>query len=110
MTAITIDIPDGYVVVIAKAANCHPDRPVNGRGLCNSCYTIAHRTGTLELHDRARPTRTVDEFAAEYELLRSDGLGRRRIAERLGVTRAAVDKAYIAAVSRGLLTPDRRTA
>lgn len=110
MTAVTIDLPDGYVVVIAKAAECHPDRPVNGRGLCNSCYTIAHRTGTLDRHQRARPTRTVEEFAEEYALLRSDGLGRRRIAERLGVTRAAVDKAYIAAVSRGLLTPDRRTA
>lgn len=110
MTAITIDIPDGYVLVIAKAADCHPDRPVNGRGLCNSCYTIAHRTGTLDQYDRVRPTRTTEEFAEEYALLRSEGYGRKHIAERLNVTRAAVDKAYIAAVSRGLLTPDRRAA
>lgn len=110
MTAITIDIPDGYVLVIAKAADCHPDRPVNGRGLCNSCYTIAHRTGTLDRHRRARPTRSAEEFAAEYELLRSEGYNRRHIADRLGVTRAAVDKAYIAATSRGLLRPDRRAA
>ena len=50
------------------------------------------------------------DFADEYELLRSDGLNRQQIADRLGMTRAAVDTAYVRALAAGLLTPDRRTA
>lgn len=109
--AARLDTPPGYIAVIVKAADCHPDRPVNGRGLCNSCYTLAQRNGTLDKHTLARPERrSLAEFAEEYRLLRSEGYGRRHIAERLGVTRSAVDRAYLTAVTRGLLTPDRRTA
>jgi DNA-binding XRE family transcriptional regulator len=50
------------------------------------------------------------DFATEYDHLRADGRTRREIAFRLGMTRDAVDQAYIRAVRDGLLTPDRRTA
>jgi DNA-binding transcriptional regulator LsrR (DeoR family) len=49
-------------------------------------------------------------FIADYQYLCSYGLSRRQIAERLGMTRAAVDTAYNHAVRAKLLTPDRRTA
>jgi DNA-binding transcriptional regulator LsrR (DeoR family) len=54
--------------------------------------------------------RSRADFVADYELLRSEGYTRRQIAERLGMTRAAVDRAYHRAVRDGALTPDRRTA
>jgi hypothetical protein len=50
------------------------------------------------------------DFAAEYDHLRTYGHTRQEIALRLGMTRDAVDQAYIRAVRDGLLTPDRRTA
>jgi transcriptional regulator with XRE-family HTH domain len=59
---------------------------------------------------RDRITEATRCFIADYEHLRASGLSRNQIAERLGMERAAVDAAYIRAVRRGLLTPDRRTA
>lgn len=49
-------------------------------------------------------------FVADYEHLRASGLSRNQIAQRIGMERAAIDAAYVRAVRRGLLTPDRRTA
>lgn len=57
-----------------------------------------------------RPRYKIADFAEEYAHFRSYGLNRNRIAERLGITRHAVDQAYLRAVRAGLLTPDRRTA
>jgi acetyl-CoA acetyltransferase len=57
-----------------------------------------------------RPRYKTADFAAEYAHFRSYGLTRNRIAERLGITRSAVDQAYVRAVRAGLLTPDRRPA
>ncbi len=57
-----------------------------------------------------RPRYRTDEFALEYQLLRAEGYSRQHIADRLGITRHAVDQAYLRAVKAGLLTPDRRTA
>lgn len=49
-------------------------------------------------------------FVADYEHLRASGLNRNQIADRLGMDRGTLDTAYIRAVRRGLLTPDRRIA
>lgn len=100
-------LPAGYVVAIARAATCHPNRPANGRGLCRSCWTAAQRNGTLQQHARTRTIRTQAEFVADYELLRSEGYTRRQIAERLGMRYDAVTRAYGEAVRKGVLTPDR---
>lgn len=98
------------LVVFRDAATCHPDRPATARGLCGSCYETARRHGRLDEHPTTRRVHTTAEFAAEFELLRGDGLTRPQIAARLGITRNAVDIAYRRAVAAGLLTPDRRTA
>ncbi|MBB3099328.1 hypothetical protein FHR83_007034 [Actinoplanes campanulatus] len=104
------DIPAGYVVVIVKAADCHPDRPVGARGLCRSCYETACRNGTERQHNPQRQHRPVAEFAEEYDSLADQGLTTKQIAERLGVGREAVYRARRRAISMGLLGPDGRIA
>lgn len=59
---------------------------------------------------RDRITESTRCFIADYEHLRAGGLSRNQIADRLGMDRGTVDAAYIRAVRKGLLTPDRRTA
>lgn len=95
------------VLVHATPARCHPDRPVNARGLCDSCYEMHWRNGSLDQFPTQRTIRSAVHFVADYELLRSEGYTRTQIAERLGMNRAAVDQAYRRAVAAGLLTPDR---
>jgi hypothetical protein len=102
--------PARLVLVNARPATCHPGRPVNARGLCDSCYQMHHNRGTLDQFPTMRTMRSRADFVADYELLRSEGYNRRLIAERLGMTRAAVDRAYWRAVRDGALTPDRRPA
>jgi hypothetical protein len=97
-------------LVRAKPATCHPDRPHAARGLCQSCYEIAWRTGGLDQHPTTRTRRSQADFVADYRLLRSEGYSRRHIAERLRMTYAAVTAAYLRAVDAGLLAPDRRAA
>jgi hypothetical protein len=89
-------------------ARCHPARLSYGRGLCRGCYDHHRGTGTLDAFPRVN--RTTADFAADYELLRSQGYTRRQMAERLGMARNTVDAAYRRAVNVGALTPDRRTA
>jgi CRP-like cAMP-binding protein len=98
------------VLVNARPATCHPDRPLNARGLCDSCYETHWKRGTLDQFPTKRTQRSREHFVADYELLRSEGYTRRQIAERLGMTRDGVAQAYGRAVRAGLLTPDRRTA
>lgn len=57
---------------------------------------------------RRHGTRATDDFAADYRMLRAEGYTRTQIAERLGMKRASVDKAYIRAVQAQLITPDRK--
>lgn len=97
-------------LVHARPATCHPNRPVNARGLCDSCYETHWRNGTLDQFPTKRTQRFRADFIADYAHLRAHGLGRTAIAERLGMTRGAVDRAYWRAVRAGELTPDRRTA
>jgi hypothetical protein len=98
------------VLVHARPATCHPERPVNARGLCDSCYQTAWHKRALDRFPTKRTQRFRDDFIADYTLLRSEGYTRTHIAERLGMTRNAVDAAYRRAVRAGALTPDRRTA
>jgi hypothetical protein len=102
--------PPRLTLVHARPATCHPGRPVCARGLCRSCYEMAWRAGTLDLHSTRRTMRRRADFIADYELLRSEGYTRRHIAERLGMGYDAVTAAYRRAVRAGDLTPDRRTA
>jgi hypothetical protein len=98
------------VLVNARPATCHPDRPVNARGLCDSCYETHWKRGTLAQFPTKRTMRTRAEFVADYELLRSEGYNRRQIAERLDMAYSTVNRAYQRAVAAGDLEPDRRTA
>lgn len=102
--------PPRLVLVNARPATCHPERPVNARGLCDSCYQIHWNAGTLDRFPTKRTQRSRDHFVADYELLRSEGYTRQQIAERLGMARRTVDAAYYRAVRAGALTPDRRPA
>jgi CRP-like cAMP-binding protein len=95
------------VLVAARPATCHPDRPNLARGLCRRCYQGAWHRGELT---GIRTNRTQAQFVADYELLRSEGYTRRQIAERLGMAYDSVSHAYRRAVRAGALTPDRRTA
>lgn len=103
-------IPTGYVVTIVKAAECHPDRPTNGRGLCRSCYAIAWLNRTHANWPAKQNHRSTADFAADFAVLRDQGYTRHQIAERLGMRYPAVNAAYRRAVHAGLLEPDRRTA
>lgn len=102
--------PPRLVLVNARPATCHPERPVNARGLCDSCYEMHWRNGTLGQFPTKRTQRKRDHFIADYELLRSEGYTRRQIAERLRMSYAALSRAYQRAIRAGALTPDRRTA
>lgn len=105
-----LDAPPRLVLVHARPATCHPGRPLAARGLCRSCYEMAWRGGGLDQHPVKRPHRRLPDFVADYQLLRSEGYTRTQIADRLGMSRNAVDQAYYRAVRAGAITPDRRTA
>lgn len=102
--------PRRLVLVHARPARCHPERPVNARGLCDSCYQIHHKAGTLDQFPTQRVQRFRADFVPDYRLLRSEGYTRAQIAERLGMGRNALDAAVRRAVRAGDLEPDRRTA
>lgn len=98
------------VLVNARPAICHPDRPLDSRGLCHPCYAVEHRRGRHVEYPLQRTQRRRADFVADYVMLRSEGYSRRHIAERLGMSYQAVTAAYGRAVRAGALTPDRRTA
>lgn len=101
---------DTMLTIAVRAADCHPTRPVRGRGLCSSCYETARRAGTLHRHQTQHTVRSRMDFIADYRLLRAEGYTRRQIAERLGMKYDAVTAAYLRAVRAGDLAPDRRAA
>jgi hypothetical protein len=102
--------PRRLVLVHARPATCHPERPVNARGLCDSCYEMHWKAGTLEQFPTQRVQRRREHLIADYVLLRSEGYTRRQIAERLGMRYDTLHRAYCRAVRAGDLEPDRRTA
>lgn len=58
-------------------------RLLYSRGLCATCYSWAHRHGTLA--DYERKIRPRDETLREYDFLSGQGLTRKEIAEKLGI-------------------------
>ena len=61
------------------------------RRLCSRCYDRAHYAGTHI--DFERVTHVQGDVLAEWELLRQYGLKRRQVAERLGMTLPAFERA-----------------
>jgi len=91
-------------------ATCHPNRPLEARGLCKGCYGHALSQGILHQHPLRRHHVHRDTFIDTYQRMRAEGANRRNIADRLGMTRDALAQAYRRAVMAGHLEPDRRTA
>lgn len=83
---------------------CGNHRRIQSRNICNACWARHKAAGTLDHHPRN--TRALADFAEDYAMLRARNLTRRDIADRLGMTPAAVQKAYSRAVKRGVLDPD----
>lgn len=70
-----------------------------GRGLCPTCWSRAARRGVLA--DFPTVTYTRDELLEEWAALRVRGLGRSEAAGRLGVSRAAFERALYRARAAG---------
>lgn len=84
--------------------DAHPDEvdvhPIGARGLCYTCYLKAQTSGDLD--DFERRLRTNEEVVEEYDELRSQGnFDLHLIAERMGMTYKALDKALYRARKRG---------
>lgn len=79
--------------------HCSRKNSNNGRDLCKQCYAKATRDGTLA--DYERRTRSRDELLDDYMLLRSEGYSWRHIAERLGMTYPAFERAMLRARADG---------
>lgn len=84
-----------------RRPTCHPELEHSGRGLCINCYQRAWTHGRLA--DYPRATRTRADFVEDFQMLRGQGYSRNQIAERLGMKRSAVDKAYSRARQAGEL-------
>jgi hypothetical protein len=70
-----------------------------GRGLCTPCWNRADADGTLI--DYSRTTYTRDEVLDEWVELRGQGVTRRELAERLGMTWAAFERMWLRARAVG---------
>lgn len=64
-----------------------------GRGLCVRCYSREHKAGRL--HQYPLKNRAAADVAEDVEFLRGQGFTRRQMAERLGMTLAAMDRALL---------------
>lgn len=71
-----------------------------GRGRCGLCRYRRLRDGTWA--DVPRPTRANTEVVEDYLLLRQTGLSQREIADRIGMTLPAMDRAICRARARGV--------
>lgn len=91
------------------ACTRHPDRLAWARHLCRNCYETAWKRGTLDQHQPQKAQRARADFIADYRMLRSLGYTRAQIAERLGMTLAAVHAAYYRARNAGDLPSERRS-
>ena len=80
---------------IITCRDCNNTRPHHARGLCNTCYRRHSDRGTI--HDIPRNSRPWSDTYEDWLFLHADGYTRRQAAERLGITRDALDKAIKAA-------------
>lgn len=60
------------------------------RGICNSCYSLL--VGTDALLDYPRSTMPIDLVWEEWSLLKAQGLTNQEVADKLGMTYAALDR------------------
>lgn len=84
---------------MTRPATCHPDRAHHARGQCRRCYQrdyYARRCGP-------RRTRRRADVVEDYQFLRRHGYSRQQIADRIGMTRVALDRALSRARRAGLL-------
>ena len=70
-------------------------RSLCARGLCVPCYEWAQRAGTLADYPRKQWAR--EELLTEYQILRREGYNLRLIADRLEISRGALERALIRA-------------
>lgn len=87
---------------MTPCCSCGGDRRGNARGgreLCRSCYDLARHRGILGSYPRA--TRPVGDVLEDYVFLRADGVTPRNMPARLGMTRAAFERALYRARKRG---------
>lgn len=63
----------------------------HGRGLCGKCYEIARLAGTLDAYPRLH--RPYPHTWEDYDELAAQGYSREHAARRLGMTKAALEKA-----------------
>lgn len=85
---------------IIQCADCGQRRLHRSRGLCVPCHARHVYHGTLDQFERL--TYTNDELVAEWEHLRADGHTRAQAAERLGITKARLEKAIQRATRKGV--------
>lgn len=76
---------------IVTCLDCDRDRRHHSRGLCDSCWQRHRRHDTLELYPRR--SRSRDEVIDDWRFLAAEGFSRADAAERMGMTRDALDKA-----------------
>lgn len=84
--------------------DCGRDRTggrTTGKGLCHRCYERHRWSGDLADYPLLSVSRDV--FVEEYRWLRRETTDRRLIAQRLGMSYAACDRAYRRAVKAGEL-------
>lgn len=77
-----------------------------GRGLCRGCWREARAKDSLANHEPVRHPLLAEQLA-EYERLVAEGCKLAEIADRLGMTRSALDAGLARAVRAGLLTRGR---
>lgn len=71
---------------VGECARCHENVPLAARRLCDACWYMARKDGTLADYPRSsrRPHYSDDELIEEYDLLASAGNTHEVIAARLG--------------------------
>jgi hypothetical protein len=76
---------------VITCKRCGRQRPHASRGVCENCHYHVVTRGLWD--DYPRSTWPRELLLAEWEFLRQQGYTRGQAAERLGVTRDAIDKA-----------------
>lgn len=75
---------------IDACTHCGEVKPLAGRGLCSTDFSRFHHAGTLD--DWPRVNRTLEDFAADFAILRARGLRNREVAIQLGYRVSSISK------------------
>jgi predicted DNA-binding protein (UPF0251 family) len=76
---------------VITCKRCGRQRPHTSRGVCEACHYHVIRYGLTDEYPRSTWPREL--LLAEWEWLRRQGYSRAQAAERLGVSKDAIDKA-----------------